>query len=131
MGSEEIDKINRFCCFKLIDFEEFKALFYCLPLRVRCIAAILYFGSFPLPDVLSMGKDSFCMEDWPAFTHDHFKELIKSIPVHVDRLFSNEKGEKVNRTHVVNCFNRAYKKIFLKITPSQLSYSDPIRYFDI
>jgi integrase len=121
---------------KVVLYKKFIQFVQLLPERDALIAKLLYFGAPTVEETLNLKVKQ--IEE-----NEHlvkFKKLSVKYPKHIiselknftkdkkqnDLIFINIKGEKVERTHLNNCFNRACSKFPKKerITPKMLLASD-------
>lgn len=117
---------------KVVAYDSFIDFVQQLPKRDALIAKLLYFGAPSLEEIISLSVSAVSKKN----TDIKFNEMTVTLPQHIynelyelikdkrssQLVFSNVRGEKVNRTHLNQSFLRASEKSSLKvkITPASL-----------
>jgi integrase len=121
---------------KIVKYQEFIKLVQLLPERDALIAKLLYFGAPTLDEVLNLKVHQIDprnnMVKYNKFSMLYPRHVIIELKDYLnkkekdDLIFVNLHGERVERTHLNNCFNRASRKISnnTRITPKMLLESD-------
>lgn len=121
---------------KVVWYKEFIKFVQLLPERDALIAKLLYFGAPTMDEVLSLRVDQIDSRKGLV----KFKKFSVKYPKHVmlelknslsqkkkeDLIFTNLRGQQIERTHLNNCFNRAARKLDgnTRITPKMLLEED-------
>jgi|GEM_PF-2165620 len=121
---------------KIVKYQEFIEFVQLLPERDALIAKLLYFGAPTMDEVLNLTVGQVDLKSDLV----KFNKFSVRYPRHVmidlrsylakkektELIFMNLHGERIERTHLNNCFNRASRKTSNKtrITPKMLLESD-------
>lgn len=100
--------------------QKFIAFLTCLSLRDRLIARVMYYGFLTPTKIISLKVKESKKLKLPQTVMSDLLDYVKS-KHSKDLCFSARDGSEVNRTHLINAFSRASKKVGLKITPSNLT----------
>jgi len=121
---------------KTIWYKNFIQLIQSLPERDALIAKLLYFGAPTMDEVLDMRVGQVNVKTmivkFNKFPVKYPKHIMLELKNYLSKkekdelVFVNMRGERVERTHLNNCFNRASRKIpnQSRITPKMLLESD-------
>lgn len=121
---------------KIVRYKEFIEFVQLLPERDALIAKLLYFGAPTMEAILDLTVDQIDLKNdmvkFNKFSVRYPKHVMIELKGYVAKkeknelIFMNLHGERLERTHLNNCFNRASRKTpnKLRITPKMLLESD-------
>lgn len=121
---------------KIVDYNDFIEFVQLLPERDALIAKLLYFGAPTMDEVLDLRVNQVNTEEkmvkFHKFSMKYPKHVILELGNYLkekegnEYVFKNVHGERIERTHLNNCFNRASRKTSknMRITPKMLLESD-------
>ncbi len=121
---------------KIVDYNEFIEFVQLLPERDALIAKLLYFGAPTMDEVLDLRVNQVNAEEnivkFHEFSMKYPKHVILELGNYLKEKEGNEyvfkkvHGERIERTHLNNCFNRSSRKTSknTRITLKMLLESD-------
>lgn len=121
---------------KIVKYQEFIEFVQLLPERDALIAKLLYFGAPTMDEVLNLKVSQVDLKKnmikFNKFSVSYPKHVMMELKSYLNKkekdelIFMNLHGERIERTHLNNCFNRASRKTTsnTRITPKMLLESD-------
>jgi len=121
---------------KIVTYNEFIKFVQLLAERDALVAKLLYFGAPTMDEVLNLNVGQVNVKEdkvkFHKFSVKYPKHVMLELKDYLSKkeknelIFTNLHGERIERTHLNNCFNRASRKTFKnkRITPKMLLESD-------